>query len=80
MLKIEIDKDRIEVLEASGDMLELVVELSMATGKIYEVFAERNKAVAEIFKKAVQRTMGDEAPTWDLNIPGVSFAVIKEKK
>lgn len=64
MLKIKSDKDGMTV-ESSGCTFDLVAEISLAVGYIYEDMLRHDPEMARLYKQSMQRAMGDRSPIWE---------------
>ena len=64
MLKIKADKDGLTV-ESSGSTFDLVAEISLAVGNIYENMLRHDPEMARLYKQSMQRAMGDRSPIWE---------------
>lgn len=64
MLKIKADTDGMTV-ESSGCTFDLVAEISLAIGNIYENLLRHDPEMARLYKQSMQRAMGDRSPIWE---------------
>lgn len=66
MLKIKSDRDGLTV-ESSGSVFDLVAEVSLAVGDIYANMLRRDPEMARLYKMAMQRSMNDRSPIWEVD-------------
>ena len=77
MLRIDVDvaNDQLAV-EVSGSSAELAVEFSVAAAALYSVMAEKDPLEAEVFHKAVSKTLGNfDSRTWTAIIKNTDLTI-----
>lgn len=66
MIKASIDKGE-SVVAATGTTQDIVAELGLMVGHIYNAMKERNPRGAGVFRIAVQAAVSDDSPVWRLD-------------
>ena len=66
MIKASIDKGQ-SVVAASGTTQDIVAELGLMVGRIYNAMKERNPRNASVFRIALQAVVSNASPIWQVN-------------
>ena len=75
MIKATIDKGQ-SVVAASGTTQDIVAELGLMVGRIYNVMKERNPRNAGVFRIALQAVVSDTSPIWQIDTaPDLAIAM-----
>ena len=77
MIKAIIDKGE-AVVAASGTPQAIVAELGLMVGHMYSVIKERNPRRAGVFRLAVQATVSDASPIWQIDT-APDLAIVMER-
>lgn len=71
MIKIEIWEDQLKCLETKGECREIVAEVGVAIGIMYNKIRMENPEAAEQFKGAIMLAMMPFSPVWEKHeMPG----------
>lgn len=66
MIKANIDKGK-TVVAASGTTQDIVAELGLMVGRIYNAMKDRNPRSAGVFRIALQAIVSDASPIWQID-------------
>lgn len=77
MIKVNIDKGE-AVVAASGTTGDIVAELGLMVGRIYNVMKERNPCNAGVFRIALQAVVSNDSPIWQVNT-APDLAIVMER-
>lgn len=72
MLKIIIDdKVGLPMISATGSLIEILGDLSIAVAGIYQTLGKSSPDAAEAFKRTFQKIVATEDLIWKEEIPGI---------
>ena len=77
MIKATIDKGQ-SVVAASGTTQDIVAELGLMVGRIYNAMKERNPRNAGVFRIALQAVVSDASPIWQIDT-APDLAIVMER-
>lgn len=77
MIKVSIDKGE-AVVAASGTTGDIVAELGLMVGRIYNVMKERDPLNADVFRMALQAAVSNDSPIWQVNT-APDLAIVMER-
>lgn len=77
MIKATIDKSQ-SVVAASGTTQDIVAELGLMVGRIYNAMKERNPRNAGVFRIALQAVVSDASPIWQIDT-APDLAIVMER-
>lgn len=77
MLRIDVDVSNEELaVEVSGSSEELAIEFSVAAAALYSVMNRKDPLEAEVFRKAVSKTLGNfDSRTWETIIKNADLMI-----
>ena len=77
MIKANIGKGQ-SVVAASGTTQDIVAELGLMVGRIYNALKERNPRNAGVFRIALQYVVSDASPIWRVDT-APDLAIVMER-
>ena len=77
MIKATIGKGQ-SVVAASGTTQDIVAELGLMVGRIYNAMKERNPRNAGVFRIALQAVVSDASPIWQIDT-APDLAIVMER-
>ena len=77
MIKATIDKGQ-SVVAASGTTQDIVAELGLMVGRIYNAMKERNPRNAGVFRIALQAVVSDASSIWQIDT-APDLAIVMER-